>query len=127
MKIEARRFWATRGLMRLLGPNWQKLGKTPSNFGFVTFSLRKKFRQVGLKIYFPEKSSGIFGFVTLPLEITKKKQACTPGNSAKLNDTPWKFKIEKSRHIEIPHDFFLNTPGLCFFWNIPIALAFGKS
>ena len=38
-------------------------------------------------------------------------QAFTPGNSAKLCDTLWKFQFQKPRPMEIPHDFFLNTPG----------------
>ena len=41
----------------------------------------------------------------------RRKQAFTPGNSAKLCDNPRKFQDQKSRPIEIPHYFFLNTPG----------------
>ena len=41
-----------------------------------------------------------------------RKKAYTPGNSANLFDTPWKFLSQKPRPIEIPHQFFLNTPGI---------------
>ena len=47
-------------------------------------------------------------FATLPLEISEKK-AFTPENSAKFCDTPWKFKGQKPRAMEISH-FFLNSP-----------------
>ena len=67
-----------------------------------------------------EKYHGIFGFVTLPLEILIK---------AKLQ--LWIFQDKKPRQMEIPHDFFLITagnsnsflfdPGIstCSFFNTP--------
>ena len=54
---------------------------------------------------FQEKSrqgNGIFRFVTLLLDILEKTKVHT-----KLCDTPWKFQDQKTRLMEIPHDFFL--------------------
>ena len=38
-------------------------------------------------------------------------QNSTNKNSAKLCYIPWKFHSDKPRPLEIPHDFFLVTPG----------------
>ena len=38
-----------------------------------------------------------FKFVTLPMEIPDKTKQCY---------TPWKFQVQKTRPVGIPHDFF---------------------
>ena len=43
---------------------------------------------------------------------SRRKKAFAPGNSANLCNTPWKFQSQKPRLMEIPHYFFLNTPGI---------------
>ena len=60
---------------------------------------------------FWKKTPGTFRFVTLLLEISDKNEASTPGNSTKLCYTHWNYQGQKSRRMEIPHDFFLITPG----------------
>ena len=40
-----------------------------------------------------------------------RKLVFSPENSAKLCDTPLKFKDQKPRTMEIPHKFLLNNPG----------------
>ena len=42
---------------------------------------------------------------------SRQNKASTPGNSAKLRYTTGKFQGQKPRPLEIPHDFFLVTPG----------------
>ena len=49
--------------------------------------------------------------LSLYIEKFRRKQVFTPGNSAKLCGTTWKFQDQKPRSLEIPHEFFLNTPG----------------
>ena len=43
--------------------------------------------------------------------ILKNSTAFTPGNSVKFCNTLWKFQGQKPRPMEIPHNFFLNSPG----------------
>ena len=66
------------------------------------------------------KKNRNFKFRSLPLEILTflfyswhfwTKQSFPLGNSKKMCYTPWKFQSQKPTPIEIPHDFFLITPG----------------
>ena len=70
-----------------------------------------------LKVYFSEKPPGNFRFVTLPKKIPQKKSFYS-GNSRNMCDTPWKLQSQKPRRMEIPHYFFLNTPGISTFFLI---------
>ena len=51
---------------------------------------------LGCGYTFLEKSTGISTFVSL-------KKPFTPGNSAKLCDTPWKVQGQKPKLMGIPH------------------------
>ena len=76
-----------------------------------------------------KKPPGVFRFVTLTLEVPKKKSF----NPLKFCDTPWKFQGQKPRPMQI-HMIFLWTPLEIlennswnfhmffpfFFWNSPI-------
>ena len=55
------------------------------------------------------KKTWIFLFLSLSLEIPDKTKL-PPANFAKLYYTPCKFKAQKSRPTENPHNFFLITP-----------------
>ena len=74
----------------------------------MSYSRKKK--QEGFRTYFFENPPGIFRFFTLLWKI-KTKQGFIPTNSTKLCYTPQKFYCLKPRPLEIPHDFFLITPG----------------
>ena len=51
----------------------------------------------------------------------QRKQAFTPGNSAKLCDTPWKFQGPKPRPGHGNHTFFSCTPlEILLFFNWPL-------
>ena len=76
-----------------------KLSRT---FYFIRMGYSRKNPNVGLRIYFSEMPPGNFKFVTLPQEILEKK-ALTPGNSANLCDTPWKFRSQQPRPLEVLH------------------------
>ena len=86
--------------------------------------------KVGWKYTFLKKPPGIFRFVTLALEIPKKKSF-----------HPWKFckivwhplKVSRSKNMTHghgnSHDFFINTPGnstsfLIKYWNFHILFLF---
>ena len=83
-----------------------------------------------MRIYFSQKKNPeFFRLVTLPKKFYRK-QAFTPGNSAKLCDTLWKFQDQKPKPMEI-HNFSLTPleitflfkliPGIsaCSFFNTP--------
>ena len=42
----------------------------------------------------------------------RRKKAFTPGNSTNLRDNPSKLQSKKTRLMEVPHQFFLNTIGI---------------
>ena len=65
-----------------------------------------------MKIYFSENPHWKFEDLLLYPKKFRRKEAFTPGNSANLSDTPWKFQGQKPRPMEIPHQFSLNTPGI---------------
>ena len=50
----------------------------------------------------------------------QRKQASTPGNSAKFCDTPWKFQSQKPRSMEITWLFLVHSWKFHFFFNWPI-------
>ena len=50
----------------------------------------------------------------------QRKQASTPGNSAKFCDTPWKFQNQKPRSMEITWLFLVHSWKFHFFFNWPI-------
>ena len=74
------------------------------------FQKKSKQRRGEMEYTFLNPPNGIFRFFTLPLEIPKKPSP--PGNSEELYDGPWKFQSQKPRSMEIPREFFLNTPGI---------------
>ena len=51
----------------------------------------------------------VLGFLLYPWNF-RTKQSFTPGNSAKLCYTPWRFQCQKPRPVEVPHEFFLISP-----------------
>ena len=51
----------------------------------------------------------IFRSVTLPLEIPEETRFY-PWKFCRIVWHPWKFQRQKPRPVEIPHDFFVNTP-----------------
>ena len=52
---------------------------------------------------------GIFRSVTLPLEIPEETRFY-PWKFCRIVWHPWKFQRQKPRPVEIPHEFFVNTP-----------------
>ena len=51
-----------------------------------------------------------FIFLLCPWK-SQTKQNSTSGNSTNFGQIPWKFQVQKSRPLEIPHHFFLVTLG----------------
>ena len=80
----------------------------------IYWAIPEKSKLRKLRIYFFLRKT--LEFVTLPSEIPEK---ISSGNSEKLCDTPWKFQGQKLRPMEIPHEFFFNTPEISLlFWLI---------
>ena len=76
---------------------------------------------------YPNRWDWEYTFLKKPLEFLdlslypwkfQRKQAFTPRNSAKLYDIPWKIQGQKSRPMEIPHDFFQITAGNSIYFLI---------
>ena len=69
---------------------------------------RKNPNSEGLRIYFSESAPRNFQICHFTLRNSGENK---PWKSAKLCDTPWKFQGQNPRPMEIPHQFFLSTPG----------------
>ena len=67
------------------------------------------------------KSPGVFHLFTWPLEIPDKSKLHPWRLCKTVQHLPWKFQDLKPRPLEIPHNFFLVTPGnfTCYFFDTP--------
>ena len=77
---------------------------------------RKKTKQEarsGLRISFCEPPTLELLDLLFHPQKFRRKQTFTPRSSAKLRDTPWKFRGQKPKSMEFPHDF--NVPPLWMF------------
>ena len=80
-------------------------------FPSLSFSFQKKSKQGELRIYFSEKPPWKFQICHFnPRNSGEKKLLIL--EILQICDTPQKFQSQKPRPMEIPHQFFLNAPGI---------------
>ena len=92
-----------------------KITKKIDNFGL----LQEKTKQRGWGYTFLKTPLECLDLSFYPKKF-QRKQAFTPGNSAKLYDTPWKCQGQKPRAMEITRSFPAHPLKCHFFFNWPL-------